>query len=646
MKPNTFNHSLLAVGVAALMGISTGAMANTTSGTQTVNNSRAITNVASASFNIGNTAQQVVQSNSVTVNITDVRSFSLTANNADGSQNDDLNTGETVTPEGFVAFTHTLTNTGNLADIYDLSLVNVTSSTDDADYDINGSTVDYQIYNADNTQATIPGNSGTGVAVGNILGAGTNSNIPLDPGQYIVFTINAKTTGNKGADRQDLTLTATSQNIPAADGNVVTNTDQSSTVLPTFSIIKSVDNSYNYSTDSATYSITVTNDNRTTGSGSNYSIAATDITIRDTLPTGLLLDGGFTVDGVATNPTTQTNNSFEFTGIDLAVGADVTITFKVKKDPNSNQNINGVINHAVVEDDLGNGVTIIDSTDNLTSSPQNTATYYPTLDDGSDTTIRGGDSAEALSTIGLTVSNVETIQVPGTTDNTTEAQHSFVVTNNGTSPETGVTFTLTDNGNSSAVKLGPVTINGTTITPAGGVYTVPNTIAAGASVTVNYVVTASGASLNDFEKTSFEATNGTVTSNSLTDTTIVKGLDLLKTQVLDAACDGNADGSFATTDIDATVGQCVIYNIEATNTFVNSLPGNYPITNLVISDDLDANGILANADYESGSTNTGSAGLGSITEPTNNNNVALNTVTTLAPASTADLQFAVKIKQN
>lgn len=53
MKPNTFNYSLLAVGVAALMGVSTGAMANTTSGTQTVNNSRAITNVASASYSIG-----------------------------------------------------------------------------------------------------------------------------------------------------------------------------------------------------------------------------------------------------------------------------------------------------------------------------------------------------------------------------------------------------------------------------------------------------------------------------------------------------------------------------------------------------------------------------------------------------------------
>ena len=66
MKSNNFNYSLLAVGVAAVMGISTGATA-AVSGTST--KSPTIVNVAEATYSVNNVEQPKVKSNAVTVNI-------------------------------------------------------------------------------------------------------------------------------------------------------------------------------------------------------------------------------------------------------------------------------------------------------------------------------------------------------------------------------------------------------------------------------------------------------------------------------------------------------------------------------------------------------------------------------------------------
>ena len=61
MKSNNFNYSLLAVGVAAVMGISTGAMAATA--TDTTKAAGAINNVATASYSVGTVVQPTVTSN-------------------------------------------------------------------------------------------------------------------------------------------------------------------------------------------------------------------------------------------------------------------------------------------------------------------------------------------------------------------------------------------------------------------------------------------------------------------------------------------------------------------------------------------------------------------------------------------------------
>ena len=127
MKSNNFNYSLLAVGVAAVMGISTGAMAGTTSGA-TSNGAAAIENQATASYSVGTVAQPTVTSNKVIVNVTETANFSLFAIDG-GSATDDKNENISTTPGSNIEFKHVLINEGNVSDTY---TINTTSSNDTA----------------------------------------------------------------------------------------------------------------------------------------------------------------------------------------------------------------------------------------------------------------------------------------------------------------------------------------------------------------------------------------------------------------------------------------------------------------------------------------------------------------------------------
>ena len=192
MKPNPFKHSLIAVGVTAALGLSTHAVAtNTTSGTTT--NIIDIENVAVASYDVAGVEQPEVVSNKVIVRVSEQLSFSLLAQNNDGDQSDNVNNGGDVSPNGIIPFEHRLKNTGNRKDTYTLNLSNVETG-DDAQYDVDNSTVTYQGYNADGTPITDPAYSGTDV----LVSTWNNQSIPLEAGQYIDITINAKTLGNKG----------------------------------------------------------------------------------------------------------------------------------------------------------------------------------------------------------------------------------------------------------------------------------------------------------------------------------------------------------------------------------------------------------------------------------------------------------------
>ena len=97
MKSNTFNYSILAVGVAALMGVSTGAMADTPTG-GTNGATIDINNTASAQYTVAGTTQEAV-SNEVTVQVSEQSAFELLAQNGTDTNSDTVNpeAGQTAT---------------------------------------------------------------------------------------------------------------------------------------------------------------------------------------------------------------------------------------------------------------------------------------------------------------------------------------------------------------------------------------------------------------------------------------------------------------------------------------------------------------------------------------------------------------------
>lgn len=333
MKSNTFNYSLLAVGVAAVMGLSTGANAApslTPTPTESGNagtNSKTIKNVATASYSVSDQPQKPVSSNEVTVNINEVISFSLTANNLDDAQSDNKNLNSTVVPEGFVTFKHTLKNTGNLDDTYTFNLTDLSGGK----YDLAGSNANVIIKNA----------AGVKTEEYNINRIPSGS-FPLSAGYSVEITINAKTTGNQGGSTQNLQLSVTSTRIAAltspANGAIktLTNIDESKTFLPIFSIAKTItSDTFDVNSPNAEVSYEVVVRNVKGG----YSADATNVTIQDFLPDGLIMSAplaatNITLDGNATIGTTITNTSkgFSFVATNLPQDGKVTIKFKAKKD--------------------------------------------------------------------------------------------------------------------------------------------------------------------------------------------------------------------------------------------------------------------------------------------------------------------------
>ncbi|WP_440453478.1 hypothetical protein [Psychrobacter sp. ASPA161_9] len=222
MKSSTFKYSVLTVGIAAAFG-----MTNVANAAESIAASTpTIKNIASATYKIGTVAQTAVQSNPVTVNITQSAAFSLTATTTDDNAADDYNRNIIVTPKGRVAFNHILTNSGNVEDTYKLNLAQggtIPGSTQDASsYDLDATNVTYIIYNADNSVKS------TTTVTGTVF---QNTDITLKPNERAEILISAKTAGNVGGNSQNLTLSAVSDFFTGADTTkaTLTNIDNSIT---------------------------------------------------------------------------------------------------------------------------------------------------------------------------------------------------------------------------------------------------------------------------------------------------------------------------------------------------------------------------------------------------------------------------------
>lgn len=704
MKSNPFNYTLLAVGVVAAMGISSGANAatpNTTGGVSA--GAAAINNVATANYSVAGIAQPNVTSNPVTVNVSETANFALVSAVDDGSIGDDTAINQTATPGGTTIFTHTLTNTGNVTDTYtvnttgnDSPLVTISGT---PDYALGTAPVTFTIVQADGTALTpaqvtaLNGQAQTGT----IANGGT---IKLQPGTRANLSYEATTpAARNGNDKGVGTLTATSTffttNQPA--NATLVNENQTIVRLPTFRIAKSATSTVDLTaaTPQITYSIVVTN------ATTSYSADATDIVIRDVLPAGLSLPNGAASDvtvtggaGTATISTVGTRQAINVAVVNLAVGASRTIAFTVNVDKTQYTAANSsVTNNAEVYDKfvgpvsplpanpvLGTDYDILDSTDSKID-----VTRIP--GDAGEGNGAGIDSPGVTSFTrrAVIVSNPTTREVPPASGTASQATHSTLITNSGQDGEgtnaNPLTFTIADGGNNGAVRpvTGPVSAtytppgNGAPVTITlqptvtdGNTYTLnsttlptaqfPNGIAPGGTLEINYNVSSGNvttpATTDDAAAVgSTETTIVTLTpagtnppaATTVTDTTDVRGLALVKAQSLDTTCSGTvAAGTFVQTALNAAPDQCVIYRIQATNTSSAALGFN--LTALTISDLL--SNFSAGADLVAGSPATSATTNSTAGTASTSSNAILGSNYTIVPQGVGTLTFKIKIKND
>jgi len=704
MRAKTFNHSLLAIGVAAVLGLSTTANAADTT-TPITTTGVDISNQATASYKVAGQPQPEAKSNVVKVTVSQQVSFSLTANNDDTAQggelNDDKNQKVAVAPNGFVEFKHTLTNTGNLTDTY-----NITLGDTDGKYDQNNSTVNYTVYEAD---GITPVAGRTDITVKYTAGSTLPST--LEKGQSVKFTIRAKTLGNKGNETLPLQLSVTSAYLSTPGSNAKTDTlinyNTSFTRLPSFGIVKTITNGLDLNdvTDTANYQVVVTNDR------TDFGADATDITITDLLPEGLKMAKELTADNITISdgvtkgtitPGSAGSKGFTITGVDLPIGQNITITFTVIQDGTVTITptvAESLVNHVTVTDDLDNDAatdnTLIDST--KTGAPENVSTFYPTNDvnnvNGEKPANAGDDSTVPLLTIerkltltGATVKEIAPTTGLTSTDTAGQVTHQTIITNTGKDVEGSksgeLTFTIKDNDGTAPdrINIVPDTVTVTynpndgtgvkgplSITSVNGIYDInsvlPTGVKAGGTVTINYNVSANEAPMfdpvtsTDDSRATFEDTIVTLIPGgegkpkplTVTDKTTVRGLVLVKKQAIDATCEGTpAAADFVTTDIggkndptNTTVlpGQCIVYQIEARNTSSADSSSSTGI-GFDINDIIivdEFSKFLANAKYVEGSV---TAVNGTAAETSNE---VTTTVATLTPQETASMQFKVQI---
>lgn len=693
MNSNMFKYSILAAAITMSLG-----MINTANAAKSVAESTpTIENIATATYSIAGIAQIPVESNKVTVNITQSAAFSLTAKNIDDDLKDDYNKSAIVTPKGSVTFNHTLTNSGNVEDTYTLNLAqggNIPNNPQGAgSYDFATTNVTYTIYNSDNTVKS------TNTVTGTVF---QNTKIILKPNEHADILVFAKTSGNVGNDSQNLTLSATSAFFTTSDTTkaTLTNINNSVTKVPVFKITSKVSSTLNLNdpTSKITYTLTVRNDEN-----APYAADANNIMVFDGLPEGLRLADQPNI-SVSNNATITSGNEGKGTGnasdsirvtlLNLAPGQEATIKFDVQRDQaEALADLKNTINHAAVTLDLGDNQIIYDTTDK-TDTKQNTANFYPLTDDsettdGTVSTTVGSDSAAPLvsNQRAVSIASPTKKEIPTTTTATTLVTHSAVISNTGKEVEGDqvgeIKLTITPSSNDNKVTMvtgsveivydadnNPNTPNATyTLTRDGnGDYDLSTAklkdgapawtgMAPNSTVTINYQVESSKALVGITENTTVTLVVGgqdapTLGNRLVKNETTAKGLTLLKEQALNASCAANTSLTFTQLPVAAAPGNCIVYKITAFNEFSVADP-RFTFDNVVITDTTAR--FDNKATVQSSSTayafpvKLGDVANNSEVPATNSYNasagtsVISGTVTSLAPQKYAAMIFAVKI---
>ena len=657
MKKFNFNPNALTAGVALALGlgIASGVSASTESGSASPTGGVQISNTATATYSVDGVAQPTVTSNAVIVNINEIGSFTLYATQGSSSIDDKNENVAISSPTGQASFTHKLTNTGNVTDTYTINL------TDNAAGIITGVTDSFGFTDETTTliDVTVKNNDGS-IAYTAVMVSGED--ITLSPGQYaeLSYSLTADGTGIGGQSGL-ATLTATSSYIASntTTGGTATlvNENQAIVKLPVFAITKTAANTninLNTSNPTVEYTITVKNDGN-----APYAADAEGVLIQDKLPTGLAVVGdangitvsssdATTIDGRI--PTVTIVGGRQLIAINsVALKVNETMTIKFTASINrATVNKAGVTNTAEVYNNYDNtpvmpgddpGAHIKDS-----SGTSNTAAAKVLDDHDPMGTGTGGDTSTEVKFIdrSLTFTGGTSAELPPTST-PTGVTYTQTITNAGNNPETGLTLTIsnpsaTDNITPQNVTYTPPGGNPVTLTPdANGVYTIPGSLASGASGTISYTVVTTGATIGTSETNTITLIPADVTGSTtptvtpVTNKTTVQGMTLVKEQALDANCDKTPDTAFAQTPVTATPGQCIVYKITATNTMTTK-----QLTNVVISDKADQWNTkatyVAGSIFDSANGTTVAPGA-----------IAQSSSLTLPVGGTGYLQFVVKI---
>lgn len=665
MKKFNFNPNALTAGVALALGlgiVATGVSASTSSGSASPSGGVKIENKATASYSVDGVAQPDVTSNAVTVNVSEIGSFTLFGTQGTSST-DDKNELQAAVPGGTTTFTNRLTNSGNVTDTYTLNLTtnndpDITTGNQDYTY-TNPTTISYAIFNADGTTATT---LATGQAQTGTVSA-INGTIKLLPRQYanLTYNVTSPTTATIiGGQSAVGTLTATSSYITnnATTGTSATliNENQAIIKLPNFAIVKTAANSnvdYTQATPTIDYIIKVTNE---AGANSANAIGAL---VQDVLPTGLTVSGTPTVsvDGTGNSAGTVNVSSdltkLSVSGVNLTVGSTLTITFKAAVNKALVSSASTVKNIATVYDNYDSSVPNIDNP---------TADIKDSTAIDENTTKQPNDKNDSSQDVtftnrGLTLDGSTTAELPPTTntDGSNTAKYTHNLVNTGNVAENNIVVKIADPDKNNAISIDKVsyTINGGTPQPVtlnpNGEFTIPS-LPAGQTAVISYSVKTTSAPVGSSEEVTVSVTPETIANKAIaavtpkTDTTNVKGLALLKTQAIQRFCTGDVNSLTYTgseKSLDAIPGDCIVYRITATNTFTSK-----SLTNVTVNDD-SVKWSSQKGTYQSGSILTGTnQATGSITSTpsgTPNTGAVVANFPTIAAGNTGTLQFIVKI---
>ncbi len=265
-----------------------------------------ISNIAVASYKDATGAPQTVNSNEVRTTVLQVASFTLIANRT-----------ATVNPNGQVALSHTLTNTGNSSDSFLLDLVNLGGDTTDLNniaiyIDANGDGTPDNTTDLVGQTVTLPAGSSV-----NLIVVGT-APVSATNGQTARLEIEAASTFTP-------TLIATNTDTVTITGNAVVNVTKSANV-----------SAVNVN-DTVVYTLAYSNTGNTT---------ATDVIIRDLLPANVTyVAGSARWSSTAPNPLTDlVDGPTDLYSFDQSVGANGEVLFRI---PSLPANTNGTLRFSV-----------------------------------------------------------------------------------------------------------------------------------------------------------------------------------------------------------------------------------------------------------------------------------------------------------